>query len=844
MLAIYLERLNEEAQPAAMIDYIVSSRRYRSSVENARVIWGPTMYRHGHKFDHAVVELAVIFRIHRPTAATPKPDFSVLGHIDRGGDEEAKAAFDEAVSESLSSSSSSSSSDSSSDGEAEANSLSSLKQNNDCPPDPANTPPPPADAPRTGITLMRCFGGGCFRGPGEPPCEICGGKAVALPPLPTEPMEPMVEEVDPYGDLTVEELYSRWTTAAKAGIETLPKRKAKTQWNRTRSVRTLNLIEDKIKELEAGARSKPDWIERSKQHKTAIRKSTTQDWRDYVNEIADALGKADEADDPKTMADCVRKLGGGGGGFCTTQPCPELTLQERAEKWASFGEQKFAATAAELARAPLSDLGTAASRLADEKTELTDKEIDFCRRALAKTKACGEDGIPAETFKEDGPLQRALYSLIRKILSAVRLGFRQDGDKEVSQPKTEAMLVQQRLAVTRSTEEEYFAELEHECEYCGKCFVIPKSLHQYQTGFSPVDGKPWCAAAHREMTEGEYEIEKIVDARGSPERGQRFYLVKLTGYDGDVMEETTWEPAEGIMETAPDAVDDFWERNPQLDRSEPREVPGEHRCPWCCAPKYKTRAPTTAEKASGKYVAGDTVLFGKGSIFETAAGLKRHMARCGSKPRSRAGTRSEKAMDRSKRVKAAKSRAPVKMEGDGVEEEDISFVWEFKYLGFYFQSDGDLWRHVEVRMAMAATAFGKLRHIWADSRLSRRLKLRIYGCYVMSVLAWGLAAWRLGEKEWSKLRWWNAKLLARLLQAKPEDYGETVRQQTHEPLFDAVAKLRARRLRWLGHTLRLGPENLLRRVVMGQKPRQAGSVLADEALPAYASMEELESVKR
>ena len=87
------------------------------------------------------------------------------------------------------------------------------------------------------------------------------------------------------------------------------------------------------------------------------------------------------------------------------------------------------------------------------------------------------------------------------------------------------------------------------------------------------------------------------------------------------------------------------------------------------------------------------------------------------------------------------------MLGDGVEEEDISFVWEFKYLGFNFQSDGDMWRHVEVQMAMAASAFSKLRHIWADARLSRRLKLRIYGCYVISVLTWGLLAWMLGEKE-------------------------------------------------------------------------------------------------
>eukprot|EP01052_Picozoa_sp_SAG31_P033124 SAG31_NODE_3705_length_3973_cov_2.463345_5_plen_151_part_01 len=118
------------------------------------------MYRHGHKFDHAVVELAVRFRIHRPTVAAPKPDLTTLNHPERGGDEEVKAAFDEAVTKSLNSGSSGSSSDNSdngSDGEAEANSLSSLKQNT---PTREPDPPPPADAPRAERILMRCFGGG------------------------------------------------------------------------------------------------------------------------------------------------------------------------------------------------------------------------------------------------------------------------------------------------------------------------------------------------------------------------------------------------------------------------------------------------------------------------------------------------------------------------------------------------------------------------------------------------------------------------------------------------------------------------------------------------------------
>eukprot|EP01050_Picozoa_sp_SAG11_P025622 SAG11_NODE_5846_length_1449_cov_4.767407_1_plen_224_part_00 len=175
--------------------------------------------------------------------------------------------------------------------------------------------------------------------------------------------------------------------------------------------------------------------------------------------------------------------------------------------------------------------------------------------------------------------------------------------------------------------------------------------------------------------------------RGVPERGRRFYLVKWRGFDGDPMEESTWETAEDLAETAAGAVDDFWAAHRELDRCRPREVPGEHRCPWCCEPKPKVRRQSPAEKAAGLLPAGP-VLYGKGSIFDTAAGLKRHQARCAGKPRSRAGTRSEKAMARKTRESAAATIPPVKMEGDGVEEDDIDFVSTFKYLGFHFESAG------------------------------------------------------------------------------------------------------------------------------------------------------------
>eukprot|EP01052_Picozoa_sp_SAG31_P037402 SAG31_NODE_4824_length_2925_cov_11.574310_1_plen_111_part_00 len=43
---------------------------------------------------------------------------------------------------------------------------------------------------------------------------------------------------------------------------------------------------------------------------------------------------------------------------------------------------------------------------------------------------------------------------------------------------------------------------------------------------------------------------------------------------------------------------------------------------------------------------------------------------------------------------------------------------------------------------------------------------------------------------------------------------DDVRDQTRAPIFCLVAKLRARRLRWLGHTLWLGEESMLRQVLV------------------------------
>eukprot|EP01050_Picozoa_sp_SAG11_P002372 SAG11_NODE_119_length_15911_cov_7.077599_6_plen_187_part_00 len=138
------------------------------------------------------------------------------------------------------------------------------------------------------------------------------------------------------------------------------------------------------------------------------------------------------------------------------------------------------------------------------------------------------------------------------------------------------------------------------------------------------------------------------------------------------------------------------------------------------------------------------------------------------------------------------------------------------YLLNMYHCDGDRWGHVEQRMAKATAAFGRLGHIWRDASLSRGLKLRIYSTYVVSVLAWGVQAWPFGEKQRKKLRQWNAKMLVRLMGTakEEEDWGAAVRTQHRNPEVDLVGILRSRRMKWLGHVLRMPETKLIRRIML------------------------------
>ena len=167
----------------------------------------------------------------------------------------------------------------------------------------------------------------------------------------------------------------------------------------------------------------------------------------------------------------------------------------------------------------------------------------------------------------------------------------------------------------------------------------------------------------------------------------------------------------------------------------------------------------------------------------------------------------------------------------------LSNVFNFKYLGFNFQADGDRRPALLQRMAIARTRFGELHEAWRSRKLPISMKLRLFACAVVSVLTYGSEIWRMDEKTKAKIRGWNARCLAGIT-------GRSIREETVNPSFDLVSRLRSRRLQWAGHILRLEESSLIRTVLLAgvveeleNGCRKAGGLLEDA--PGYSSVEEL-----
>ena len=211
--------------------------------------------------------------------------------------------------------------------------------------------------------------------------------------------------------------------------------------------------------------------------------------------------------------------------------------------------------------------------------------------------------------------------------------------------------------------------------------------------------------------------------------------------------------------------------------------------------------------------------------FPTKRGLSIHQTRwCLHDPsnantRSRIGSLADKAVQRQKRIAKEKELDHVMIEGNEIEN-----VYSFEYLGSRQQCDGDDKADVKYRMDIAQSRFSSLHHIWKDHRLPRSMKIRLYRSSVCSTLTHACEAWDLTVDVRTMLNGFNSRCL------------HTITNKSHHetavnPEYNLLLAIRRRRLRYLGHVLRMDPSILVRRTlkayVNGGRSVPEGSLLED-----------------
>ena len=287
----------------------------------------------------------------------------------------------------------------------------------------------------------------------------------------------------------------------------------------------------------------------------------------------------------------------------------------------------------------------------------------------------------------------------------------------------------------------------------------------------------------------EFVVEKILCHKGPVT--DRKYKVRWQGYSP---QEDSWIPRSNLH---PEAIKDY-----ELEVG--AYVQGwRFRCPVCDLPCKSQR------------------------------GVKIHQARAhkAAKPQAFEGRLADKAVQVSKLIDLQKSRPDVYCG-----EQILENVFKFQYLGSVFAANGLQCYDVDARVAMAMSRCGKLRHVFDSPHLSLKLKLRLYEAAVCSLLTYGCETWDLDSVTMKRINGANSVMLARIT-------GRSIPSEarSHTTSFNLIKTIRERRLRWLGHIVRAGPDSIMYQALVVQHSLgHTGNLLMDA--PPHDSIDSLRPI--
>ena len=399
---------------------------------------------------------------------------------------------------------------------------------------------------------------------------------------------------------------------------------------------------------------------------------------------------------------------------------------------------------------------------------------------------CGILHLRVLGYADDAALIEPTVEAMTKRLTDLANASISEADMRINMTKTVSQHVHKRkpLKVTATEVAKVEAKYNHQCDFCQRKFKTNRAMlihrascvHNYAT------------------TEEVFVLEKIVGVFGH--KDARWFQVKWEGYD-----DPEWEREHLLKrDKCHDAIRSFWATSGlSPTRDFYPDTQGKNRCTVCARTFARPQDLKTHRKKKGHY------------------DHKQHM---------KTRTAVIDAIT-AKRKEQQKLLPAVKWD-----EKEAENQWRSKYLGSIFEAGGGQMADVQARIARARQRFGKMRHIWGNKDLHVNLRLRLYKSSVCSILTYGSEAWRLTPTVSAALNGANSSMVSIIT-------GRSIREEAAEgKTFDLLKWIRARKLQWLGHILRMGTERKVKQAIfIMYKAPQQGDMLMDA--PATDSWREL-----
>ena len=154
-------------------------------------------------------------------------------------------------------------------------------------------------------------------------------------------------------------------------------------------------------------------------------------------------------------------------------------------------------------------------------------------------------------------------------------------------------------------------------------------------------------------------------------------------------------------------------------------------------------------------------------------------------------------------VNTPQTSQPISIDG-----ETLQNVEDFTYLGSIISKDNGVKKDIESRLNKAQGAFCRLRNIWKSKKYSRRTKLKIYNSNVKMVLLYGSECWRVNQKDMGRVEAFHNTCLRRIWNIYWPNKVSNEALYERTGTNSVISEIKQRRLRWLGHVLRMEQQRI------------------------------------